>query len=641
MTDNTIPREEKKYKSIYKDLDVKRSLKVIWTNKCKKNEENKYYVSDRSKKSVCIKTKQEMAKKLEENNTFDFSCIHYAADKSDVNFIKENIFNVNLDIFELIMDRLEKEWFFFQQNLVNKVYVPTEYAAHVCNICGKSDSKVGNDTIFCDGCDICVHQECYGLPYIPEGTWLCRLCLFSKKRTPSCKYCTKIGGALKQTADNRWAHILCANWIPSLSFVNTVFLEPIEEIGDELRKYKNSFCIICEQRRGVTIRCTHMNCDISYHVTCGMEANYYFDQANFISYCKNHDPRKILSLFSFGKYRQSLYPDLKNIPDIRPHVLLSLPKPSFIIKVKEMKPILCNHFIDRILSNDLCNIEIETKTVETIGMWWMLKRSFIRRIPLISFLNFEYGSDFGHEWFKNRKLFCYNRFSLDYYKSKGVFYLNDMDLDEEKSEGEIKNKTITDNQDLNCKENESEGFVNSNVKYECQHKAGYEMKEETLKEICDSVVILKELLYNLKEYYHTRSDLTQHNLNLFEMYKNPEKYYMKEFLLKLREVTDFFWFEEPVTEIIAPKYFTIIKNPMDFFTIEKKINEDENYKYKLFLKDLKLIYDNCKIYNKNEVYFQKLLCQFDSVVNELNLKYKEIIYEKISLKSLLEYLKFK
>jgi origin recognition complex subunit 4 len=46
----------------------------------------------------------------------------------------------------------------------------------VCAVCSKPDSTPENDIVFCDNCDIAVHQECYGLAEIPEGDWLCRSC---------------------------------------------------------------------------------------------------------------------------------------------------------------------------------------------------------------------------------------------------------------------------------------------------------------------------------------------------------------------------------------------------------------------------------------------------------------------------------
>ena len=46
----------------------------------------------------------------------------------------------------------------------------------VCAICSKPDSEPPNEIVFCDNCDMPVHQECYGLAEVPEGDWLCRNC---------------------------------------------------------------------------------------------------------------------------------------------------------------------------------------------------------------------------------------------------------------------------------------------------------------------------------------------------------------------------------------------------------------------------------------------------------------------------------
>lgn len=46
----------------------------------------------------------------------------------------------------------------------------------VCAICSKPDSKAPNEIVFCDNCDMAVHQLCYGLAEVPEGDWICRSC---------------------------------------------------------------------------------------------------------------------------------------------------------------------------------------------------------------------------------------------------------------------------------------------------------------------------------------------------------------------------------------------------------------------------------------------------------------------------------
>jgi hypothetical protein len=45
-----------------------------------------------------------------------------------------------------------------------------------CAICSGVESEAPNEIIICDNCDLSVHQECYHVPIIPEGDWLCRDC---------------------------------------------------------------------------------------------------------------------------------------------------------------------------------------------------------------------------------------------------------------------------------------------------------------------------------------------------------------------------------------------------------------------------------------------------------------------------------
>lgn len=59
------------------------------------------------------------------------------------------------------------------------------------------DSVEGNEMVFCDSCNICVHQICYGITKIPEGSWLCRTCALGIR--PACVLCPNRGGAMKTT----------------------------------------------------------------------------------------------------------------------------------------------------------------------------------------------------------------------------------------------------------------------------------------------------------------------------------------------------------------------------------------------------------------------------------------------------------
>ncbi|ROT72565.1 putative Bromodomain and PHD finger-containing protein [Penaeus vannamei] len=123
---------------------------------------------------------------------------------------------VEMETFELLMDRLEKESFFQAQSTGRDSGVPIDEDA-VCCICMDGECQNSNVILFCDMCNLAVHQECYGVPYIPEGQWLCRRCLQSPSRAVDCALCPNKGGAFKQTDDARWAHVVCAMWIPERS----------------------------------------------------------------------------------------------------------------------------------------------------------------------------------------------------------------------------------------------------------------------------------------------------------------------------------------------------------------------------------------------------------------------------------------
>lgn len=133
---------------------------------------------------------------------------------------------VTVDSLELLMDRLEKESY-FQADVSGNTVVDDDA---VCCICMDGECQNTNVILFCDMCNLAVHQDCYGVPYIPEGQWLCRRCLQSPSRAVDCVLCPNQGGAFKQTDRGHWAHVVCALWIPEVRFANTVFLEPIGKL---------------------------------------------------------------------------------------------------------------------------------------------------------------------------------------------------------------------------------------------------------------------------------------------------------------------------------------------------------------------------------------------------------------------------
>nr|ODN90482.1 hypothetical protein L203_01591 [Cryptococcus depauperatus CBS 7841] len=140
-----------------------------------------------------------------------------------------------------------------------------------CAICDDGEGENSNAIVFCDGCNLAVHQDCYGVPYIPEGQWLCRKCTVSPDKPVSCIFCPNEGGAFKQTSTSHWAHLLCAIWIPETSLGNAIYMEPVEGVEHIPKNRWKLVCSLCKEKGGACIQCDNRNCFTAFHVTCARQ----------------------------------------------------------------------------------------------------------------------------------------------------------------------------------------------------------------------------------------------------------------------------------------------------------------------------------------------------------------------------------
>uniref|UniRef100_A0AAZ3NVW2 Bromodomain containing 1b n=1 Tax=Oncorhynchus tshawytscha TaxID=74940 RepID=A0AAZ3NVW2_ONCTS len=219
----------------------------------------------------CEKTAEELDEEVEyDMDEEDYAWLDLLNDKRK----SEGVSQVSQNLFEFLMDRFEKESFFDSQGRSDPQSLIDEDA--VCCICMDGDGQDSNVILFCDSCNMAVHQECYGVPYIPEGQWLCRHCLQCPSRPAECVFCPNKGGALKKTDDDRWGHVVCALWVPEVGFSDTVFIEPIDGVSNIPPARWKLTCYLCKEKgAGACIQCHKVNCYTAFHVSCAQKAGLY------------------------------------------------------------------------------------------------------------------------------------------------------------------------------------------------------------------------------------------------------------------------------------------------------------------------------------------------------------------------------
>uniref|UniRef100_A0A8C1JBU9 Jade family PHD finger 2 n=1 Tax=Cyprinus carpio TaxID=7962 RepID=A0A8C1JBU9_CYPCA len=164
----------------------------------------------------------------------------------------------------------------------------------VCDVCRSPEGEDGNEMVFCDKCNVCVHQACYGILKVPQGNWLCRTCALGVQ--PKCLLCPRRGGALKPTrSGTKWVHVSCALWIPEVSIGCPEKMEPITKVSHIPASRWALSCGLCREHTGTCIQCSMPSCIVAFHVTCAFDHGLEMcttlaenDEVRFKSYCLEH-----------------------------------------------------------------------------------------------------------------------------------------------------------------------------------------------------------------------------------------------------------------------------------------------------------------------------------------------------------------
>ncbi|XP_027550817.1 bromodomain and PHD finger-containing protein 3 isoform X3 [Neopelma chrysocephalum] len=478
---------------------------------------------------------------------------------------------VSADTFELLVDRLEKESYLESRNNGAQQSLIDEDA--FCCVCMDDECHNSNVILFCDICNLAVHQECYGVPYIPEGQWLCRCCLQSPSRPVDCVLCPNKGGAFKQTSDGRWAHVVCAIWIPEVCFANTVFLEPIEGINNIPPARWKLTCCICKQKgMGAAIQCHKVNCYTAFHVTCAQRAGLFMKiepmretsingttfTVRKTAYCESHSPPGMVKKWSpaasgdgqedtvkeKGEEEANSAPSKGSLKKNQVKLKQKIKKePGDVTKWRSSVPMVTITQIPSYRLNKICSglsLQRKNQFMQRLHNYWLLKRQARNGVPLI------------------RRLHSH-----------------------------LQSQRNTEQKE----QDEKTSAVKEELKY-----------WQKLRHDLERARLLIELIRKREKLKREQVKVQQAAM---ELQLTPFNVLLRTTLDLLQEKDAAQIFTEPVNLNEVPDYLEFISNPMDFSTMRRKL---ESHLYRTldeFEEDFNLIVTNCMRYNAKDTIFHR------------------------------------
>ncbi|KAI1714222.1 PHD-zinc-finger like domain-containing protein [Ditylenchus destructor] len=163
----------------------------------------------------------------------------------------------------------------------------------ICSIClNMKHSTKGAEVIQCDKCGLAVHESCYIVEETGDDQstssssstepWFCEPCVFGLGIVPHCELCPSRYGAFKKAdVGGGWVHLLCALYVPGISFADVEHLSGVSWQELDYKTFGRKQCIACqdklEARTGITVQCEAGLCKNFYHVTCAQRLGLLVD----------------------------------------------------------------------------------------------------------------------------------------------------------------------------------------------------------------------------------------------------------------------------------------------------------------------------------------------------------------------------
>ncbi|KAI9033629.1 PHD-zinc-finger like domain-containing protein [Phycomyces nitens] len=539
----------------------------------------------------------------------------------------ENLGEVSGDLFESIVDQLEKEWFDLIKTLPKQNNdEPALPEDSTCAICDDGECENSNAIVFCDGCNLAVHQDCYGIPYIPEGQWLCRKCMVSPENPVSCLFCPNEGGAFKQTNTNKWGHLLCAIWIPEVGLSNSVYMEPIDNIDKVPRSRWKLTCYICRRREGACIQCDHKQCFVAFHVTCARWArlcmrmkshSLHCDGVVLKAFCDRHTPRdyreevdveqNVLAAQSFydgdsrlKKGGQRRVPRRRHIDeDLEDERLLNISsslqseEEDTMDKNKKRKRPNQDENGDRRLTsggNTVAQLLPSSKAARAHQHHYSAGAPIAPESIISKLEELRCVKQAGHLRKKPQLITSICRYwSLKRESRRGAPLLKRLHLEPWTASFSQHKQT--------------------EVEKARRNKATQKLRGDLEK--------LRMLSEQVRKREKQKLERMRKQKAYIETILFPVEYIIKPVLVQLMEIDKKDMFHYPVTAEVAPDYNDIIKNPMSFFDIRERLSAHKYTSLDQFEGDIKLIWKNSMTYNKPDTMYFKMAQKLEKTAEEL------------------------